>query len=124
MLRSFKKNREEGFASIVEVAVTAVIFILATAGILSTVSMLRPHGQQSSKKIEAAYIGKGIMDDLRREVNATTTAGQEFFGPKLALGAYGPTVISGYTVNYTVAEANPGDPNLLKLTMTITWPDP
>ena len=71
MLRNLKKERMEGFASIVEVAVTAVIFILATAGILSTVSMLKPHGRESTKKIEAAYIGKGIIDQLRKEVHAT-----------------------------------------------------
>ena len=123
MLRSLKKEGKEGFASITEVVVTAVIFILATAGILSTVSMLRPLRWQSSKKIEAAYVGKGIMDDLRKEVHATTTAGEELFGPNLALGVHNPPAIGDYTVTYTV---NPvaGNPNLRKLTMDITWPDP
>ncbi|MBN1869624.1 MAG: hypothetical protein JW847_03490 [Candidatus Omnitrophica bacterium] len=101
-----------------EVVVTSVIFIIATAGILSTVSMLRPHGQISSDKIEAAYIGKGIMGDLRTQVLATTTAGEELFGPDLALGAHGPWTINGYTVTYTVTEPIP---NVRKLEMDISW---
>ncbi len=119
--QKFKNENQAGFASIVEVAVTTVVFVLATAGILSTMSMLKPHGKISEKKIEAAYVGKGILDEIRKEVGVT--AGGDLFGPNLALGAHGPTVIGDYTVNYTVAEDPPGNPDLLKVTMTITWPD-
>ena len=117
MLRSLRKKKREGFASIVEVVVTSVIFVLATAGILSTVSMLKPHGRESSKKIEAAYIGKGIMDNLRKEVHATTGA---LFTGNLAVGTYNLAAIGNYTVGYVVTEPIP---NLRRLTMTITWPD-
>ncbi|MCK5082364.1 MAG: hypothetical protein KAR31_05610 [Candidatus Omnitrophica bacterium] len=117
MLRGLKKARKEGFASIVEVAVTSVIFILATAGILSTVSMLKPHGEQSLKKIEAAYIGKGIIDELRQEVHASAGG---LFGGNLALGVHNMTTVGDYTVSYIVTEPIP---NLRRLTMNITWPD-
>ena len=118
---TIKDSEKKGFASIVEVIVTSVIFIIATAGIISTVAMLKPHGRGSAKRIEAAYIGKGIMDELRKDVHATTTVGQEFFGPGLTPGAHPAIVIGDYTVNYTVTAVNA---NLRKLTMTITWPDP
>ena len=117
MLQNLKREKVEGFASIVEVAVTAVIFILATAGILSTISMLKPHEQGSSKKIEAAYIGKGIIDTLRKDVHATSAG---FFGTNLAVGIHNPPAVGDYTVTYTVTEPTP---NLRQLTMNITWPD-
>lgn len=122
MSERFKKNGKDGFASIIEVVITAVIFILATAGILSTISMLRPHGVESSRKIEAAYIGKGIIDDLRNEVHATTTPPYEYWGPNLDPDAGTYTQTQGdYTISYDVTQVNP---NLRKLDMTITWPDP
>lgn len=112
--------KNEGFASLVEVIVTAIIFIIATAGILSTVSMLRPHGQESSNKVEAAYIGKGVLDDLRKEVNASNTG---FFGSGLSTGAHqGSEIIGGdgthYQVNYNVTDENAF---LKKVEMQITW---
>ena len=112
------QNREKGFASIVEVVVTTVIFILATAGILSTLSMLQPHVRTSTREIEAAYVGKGIIDDLRKEVEAGAIGGDGFFGPNLALGAHTPSVIGDYTVTYTITEPIP---NVRKLSMTIDW---
>ena len=118
MLRNLKKERREGFASIVEVAVTAVIFILATAGILSTVSMLKPHGRESTKKIEAAYIGKGIIDQLRKEVHATPGS---LFGSNLSIGTHTLTPIGDYNVTYVITAPTS---DLRQLTMNITWPDP
>jgi Tfp pilus assembly protein PilV len=115
----FIKNRTEGFASMVEVIVTSVIFILAAAGILSSVAMLRPHGEVSSEKVEAAYIAKGLLDDLHEEIDATTwyanTGG-------LSLGAHPMPSIGAYTITYTVSATS--DPDLRHLSVDITWPDP
>lgn len=116
MLRDLKNA---GFASIVEVIVTAVIFVLATAGILTTVSMLRPHGAESSRKIEAAYIGKGIIDSLRTAVDQGTW--NEAIS-NLAVGTYTlPPIVRGnvsYDVTYTITETTP---DIRKLTMNVTW---
>ena len=65
MLRIHKKN---GFATIVEVIVTAVIFIVATVGILSTITMLRPQSETSNTRFEAAYAGKQMLHDLHRNI--------------------------------------------------------
>jgi len=86
MLKVLKQN---GFASIVEVIVTAVVFTVAAFGILTTVSMLRPQGMESYRKLEAAYHAKlrefpahthpeefkamfpnGLPDELRQEAEA------------------------------------------------------
>lgn len=113
MLRDLK---DKGFASIVEIIVTTVVFVIAAAGILATVVMFRPQGKESSLKIEAAYIGAGIIDDLRRDVNA-----EEWndVGSNLAVGNY--SVTSGiYTINYTITQPTLG---LRHLAMNITFPD-
>ena len=111
-----KTGRNEGFASIIEVIVTTVIFIIATAGILSTVSMLKPLSLESTKEIDAAYVGKGVIDKLRNEVDAAP--GGVFFGPNLALGVHNLGLIDGYSVSYTITEPIV---NVRKLEMTITW---
>ena len=68
MLKNLKNNK--GFASFVEVVVTAIIFILAAFGIFTTISMLRPQGDDSAKRLEAAYVGKAAFDQLRSYVHA------------------------------------------------------
>jgi len=112
MLKDLKKI--SGFASIVEVIVTAIIFIVATAGILSTMSMLTPQKREASRKIEAVYVGKGVMDELRWDVDASTWDAGD-----LSLGDHTQT-IGDFNVSYTVTEPTPG---LRKVAMDIVWAD-
>lgn len=100
----------------IEVIITSIIFVLATAGILSTISMLRPQGGEAIRKVEAAYVGKRVLDELRKEVDATAAG---YYGAGLSLGGHS-SVIDGYTVDYTVTAPSP---NLLRVDMTVTWPD-
>ncbi|OGX37482.1 MAG: hypothetical protein A3C36_06325 [Omnitrophica WOR_2 bacterium RIFCSPHIGHO2_02_FULL_52_10] len=111
--------QKKGFASITEVIVASIIFVLAAAGILSTLSMLRPQGSGSTQKIEAAYLGKGIMDDLRKDVDAATWNNPN---SRLAAGVHNLGQSNGYTVSYTVTQLPPPS-NARRLDMTITWPD-
>ena len=115
MLRDLKN---QGFASIVEIVVTTIVFVIAAAGILSTMIMFRPLGKEASLKVEAAYIGRGIIDDLRQQVNAEDWNDP---GSSLAPGTY-TTTIGIYTIDYEITD----EPNLgyRKLTMNITYPDP
>jgi type II secretory pathway pseudopilin PulG len=113
MLRDLK---DKGIASIVEVIVTAVVFVIAAAGILSTVAMFRPQGKEASQKIEAAYIGKGIIDDLRRQVNAEDW---DNLGSNLAVGTYSAT-FGVYNIDYIITEPTSG---IRYLVMNITFPD-
>lgn len=114
MLRNLKNK---GIASIVEIIVTSVVFIIAAGGIMSTVAMFRPQGKEASLKIEAAYIGKGIIDDLRQQINA-----EDWYDPLGALGCgVMPSYTIGiYTIDYTITEPIPG---VRKLIMNITFPD-
>lgn len=111
--------QENGFASITEVIVTSIIFVLAAAGIMSTLAMLRPQGGGSTQKIEAAYLGKGIMDDLRKDVDAATWNDAN---SRLAPGPHNLGQINGFTVSYTVTQL-PSPSNVRRLDMTVSWPD-
>jgi Tfp pilus assembly protein PilV len=121
MLRTLRKN---GFASVLEVIITSIIFMLAAFGILTTVSMLRPAGQESYREVEASYHAKNMMDYLRDQVNATTWADNT--GP-LATGVAHSQTIGDYTVNWYLTEVNPGEyPAGLaprKLMMNVYYPD-
>lgn len=121
MLKILKKK---GFASVLEVIVTAVIFMLAAFGIMTTVSMLRPHTLEVSREIEASYYAKNMMDYLRGQVDAT--AWEANTGP-LATGITRSNAIGDYTINWSLTEVNPADyPAGLaprKLSMNVYYPD-
>lgn len=111
------KYGKQGFASIVEVVMTSIVFIVATAGILSTVSMLQPLSAESSQKIQAAYLAKGLMDEFRKSVLA---APGSYWESDLDPGVHNLGAIGDYTVSYTVTDNDP-IPNVRKVTMTVTW---
>ena len=119
MLKTLKKK---GFASVLEVIVTAVIFMLAAFGIMTTVSMLRPHDLQVSREVEAAYHAKNMMDYLRGQVDAGTWD----TGP-LATGVIHSNTIGDYTVNWSLTDVDPAayPPGLAprKLAMNVYYPD-
>ncbi len=119
-----KTLKEKGFASILEVIVTAVIFMLAAFGIMTTVSMIRPHDLQVSREVEAAYHAKNMMDYLRGQVDAaawTANTGD------LATGTIHTKTIGDYTINWYLNQVNPSAyPTGLaprKLSMNIYYPD-
>ena len=119
-----KLLREKGFASVLEVIVTAVIFMLAAFSIMTTVSMLRPHTLEVSREIEASYHAKNMMDYLRGQVDAT--AWEANTGP-LATGVGHSDAIGDYTVNWSLTEVDPSEyPAGLaprKLSMNVYFPD-
>ena len=121
MIRIFKRK---AFASILEVIVTAVIFMLAAFGIMTTVSMLRPHNLEVSREIVASYHAKNMMDYLRGQVDAT--AWEANTGP-LATGVIHSNTIGDYTINWYLNEVNPSAyPAGLaprKLSMNVYFPD-
>ena len=99
----FKILKKDGFASFVEIVVTAVIFIVAGLGLFTSISMLRPQGADSAKKLEAAYIGKQVIDQLRAQVDARTWNSSL---SNLAPNVMHSSVIDGYTVNYFLLDDN------------------
>src|SRR3990172_3710705 len=94
-----------GFGSLIEVIITSVIFVIATFGIISTVSMLKPKESDSSKKLEAAYVAKGVLDELRGSVDAASwnTVGSPLYCNGISSSTYyrTGTFSSGGTYNIT-----------------------
>ena len=103
---------------------TSVIFMLAAFGIMTTVSMLRPHDLQAYREVEAAYHAKNMMDYLRGQVDATQWEANT--GP-LATGVTHSNIIGDYTINWSLEEVNPSAyPTGLaprKLSMNVYYPD-
>ena len=107
---------KKGAISLVEVIVTSVIFAIAVFGIYTTISSTQKISNESTKKLEAAHIGKAAMEDLRRQVASTNWGPGSNF--EVGTHTYG-SAPAGYTVTYTVTD----DPNypVRRLDMTITY---
>ena len=117
-----KGLRNKAFASIVEVIVTAVVFMIAAFGILTTISMLRPHGMESYRKVEAAYQAKNMIDTLQTQIDA---ADWELNQGPLATGVVHTNTVGGYTINWMLVEPPGFPPGLAprKMTMNVYFPD-
>jgi len=113
MLKTLTKKN--GIASFVEVTMTAIIFIIAAAGILTTIATLQPQSIGSQKRLEAAYTAKSILDELHDDVDATTWDSGD-----LSVGTHTRTV-GNYVISYDVSDV-PGL-DVRQVQMTITYPD-
>ena len=72
MLKKFKNNF--GMASFLEVIISGMIFTIAAAGVMTTLSMLKPATLESNKRIEAAYIAKSKLEKMRSEYKSDPNA--------------------------------------------------
>ena len=97
----------------VEIIVTAIIFVTAAVGILATTSTLRPQGRESVRRLEAAYLAKKIIEEQRSLVDAAT-----WDSGALIPGTYTNT-IDGYTVDWTITDVPVL--NVRRLDMTVSW---
>ena len=121
------KKNTQGF-TITEVIIASLIFTLVTAGLYTTISVLKKPTVDSKQSMTAALLGKKILDNLRTSVDAETWTGGA--GPLDPLG--GPTVngvynnlasvtVDGvtYTPSYIVTEET--DTAARKVTLTVNW---
>ena len=116
------KNTRSGF-TLIEVVVSTLVFSLAMAGLFSTISSLNRPGVESFEDVQAAYIGKEIIGNLRHFINAE-------IWDELDPGLYNlvenqsydlsPVTRDGitYTSNYTVTPAANGG---RWVDLTISW---
>jgi type II secretory pathway pseudopilin PulG len=135
-LRDIKRQNEKAGFTITEVVVSALIFTIATAGILATATAMRKPAVVSSEEVTAAFLAKKILDDLRAQLDSVTwTRNQATGGPfemgktytfvnTPGLNLLQPVDVDGviYTPSYTVV-ADPGGTQARKLNLTIDWPD-
>ena len=107
-----------------EVIVTAVIFMIAAFGIMTTVSMLRPHNLEVSREIAASYHARNMMDYLRGQVDAAAWGANT--GPLSTIGTHTQT-IGDYTINWSLTAVNPLDYPVglapRKMSMNVYYPD-
>ena len=108
-------RKETGF-SILEVLISAFIFIIVVFGVYSSVSRIRFPAEESTEELYAATFGSQILQQLHASVdqriwNSPTS--------NLAIGTH--TAISSdgkYNATYNVSDVNP---YLRKVEMTVTW---
>lgn len=117
-------RNKNGF-SFVEIVVASVIFVIISAGVLIAMSNLRAPAETSKTKLQSAYVGKQITEELKNAVNAaiwdsTSTSinplvpGQTYTIPALA------APFNNITGTYTVANnAN----NYRTVTFNIQYPN-
>lgn len=114
------QDQKEGF-TITEVVVAALIFAIATAGILATASSMRKPAIESSEDVVAAFLAKRILDDLRSQLDSTTwdQVGGNFIVGSHALA---PVTIGSktYTPTYNII-TDPQGTLARKINLTITW---
>lgn len=111
-----------GFASMVEVVVSSIFFILVAFGVFTCISMIRPQGSDSAKKLEAAYIGQSVLEQLRTSIDASTwhlgtsplRTGEVM--TQTIVGTYGT-----YTVNYELTAVGGSDAR--HLLMNVIYPN-
>ena len=107
-----------GFASILEVIVSSIIFMTAAVGFFTSVSMMRPQSNDSTKKLAALYAGRSVAEELRGEVYGNLW---NHSSSNLRPGVLHTRSVGIYTINYILTD----DPNLSmrRLDMNIYYPD-
>ncbi len=66
-------KKQNGF-SLVEVLVASVIFAIAATGLFSTFSPQRVNSDRSERRLQAAYLGRQLLEELRTNVDLTPGA--------------------------------------------------
>lgn len=102
-----------------EVVIATLIFSLAMAGVFASISNLRQPAIESTQEVTAAFIGKRVLEDLRKDVSAAT-----WNSGNLAIGTYGPIEAAKvgnqtYFYNYIVT-SDPGT-NARQVTLNVYW---
>ncbi len=119
ILRLLRKNNKLKAFTMTEVVIATLIFSLAMAGVFASISNLRQPAIESTQEVTAAFIGKRILENLRKDVSAATWNSEN-----LAIGTYGPIEAATvgnqtYYYNYIVA-ADPAT-NARQVTLDVYW---
>ncbi len=115
-----QRNKRKAF-TMTEVVIATLIFALAMAGVFSTIANLRQPSIESTQEVTAAFIGKRILDDLRKDVSAETwNTGKLVNGT--TYGPFSAAVVDGQTYTYTYAvENDPNGTTARKVTLNVSW---
>ena len=121
----FSKFNNQGFASIVEVIVTSIIFIITAVGMMATISTVKTPSTGSTKKLECTYRAKGFAQQLRQYVDGSTwdTGYGYGYSSLLSIGSYGTTTFGDCTIDYEIFDSDVTGLEMRRLVMNIEWPD-
>mgnify|MGYP001560205604 CR=1 FL=1 len=111
----FRFNNK-GLASMMEILGASFVFLIAVFGVVSSISLLTPHSSSAAKRLQAAYLAKDILDELRGQITSTSWADA---GSDLAVGTHERTV-GDFTVTWTVADVAGGAAR--QITVEVTYP--
>ncbi len=113
----FYLNARRSF-TLVEVIIASVIFIIAAAGVLSTIGLMNSPSLSNSSRITAMTFAKKVADGLHKDVKSGITAGN------LSVGAHGVAadpLFPGFTASYVVSLITTDTNGLRKVDVTVTW---
>ncbi|HSA31039.1 MAG TPA: prepilin-type N-terminal cleavage/methylation domain-containing protein [Candidatus Omnitrophota bacterium] len=105
--------------SMVEVIVATLIFAMATAGILATLSALSRPAAESTREVQAAFIAQDIIESLRGQI--TTEAWVDPAGNFVNGGSYSKTIVKDdmpFLVVYNVTNDFTG---AKEITVNVSW---
>jgi hypothetical protein len=98
----------------VEVIVASVIFITATAGVMSTIGLTATPAINNEAKTKGAVFGKKVFNSLSKEINSNVASGL------LSVGSHtwpNDPDFPGYTATYIVSMSGV----LRKVDVSVTW---
>jgi len=119
----FKIQRKDGFASFLEVVISAMIFMIAGFGIFTAISTLTPQTQDSNTRLQATLLAKNMLDTIYSDIDASDWNDCDGVLPDgpLCPGTSTQT-IGSYNITKIVEDL--GAPtNLRKVTLTIDYPE-
>ena len=95
--------------------IASVVFMLSAFGLYSALASFEKIRNDTTRELEAVYIGSGILDELRLAVDANDWANNV---GDLRTGFAHNRIVGNVTVNWTVVNEGP---DRRKLTMTINY---
>ncbi|MCA9401243.1 MAG: hypothetical protein KC713_06425 [Candidatus Omnitrophica bacterium] len=96
-----------GFASFVEIVITSIIFIIASLGIFTSISAIQPQSIDSVHKLEAAYYGKRVIEELYNLVDARTwNDGSSYLTPDTVFSRTYVTADADIVVNWMLTDVS------------------
>lgn len=118
-----KNMRTSGF-TIIEVIVSTVIFTIVAAGLYASVSSLRKPAGDTTKTMNAALIGKNVLEDLRSRISASDWDSGGPLDPANSPYTLTPVILDGitYTPSYIVNATDPSGAR--RVDVTVTWDTP
>ena len=124
-MATMRNNNEDKGFSLVEVMMATLIFAIAAAGLFSTFRVQREYSNRSERKLQAAYCGRQVLEELRAKVDQ-----RNWDSGDLQEGNHTYNLFSSpcniFTATYTVTNVviNSVNTGGRKVSLNVTWNEP